>query len=209
MRVGVLTLQGGFAPHVAALAALGHDPRPVREPAHLEGVEGLVLPGGESTAQLRLIERVGLRAALDREVEHGAAVLATCAGLILAAARVERPDQPSFGWIDVTVARNGWGRQVDSFEARDDAGDLPLLFIRAPRIVRVGAGVEVLATLGGEPVLVRQGRITAATFHPELSGDPTIHAMAFGRGGARQQDGPGARVASASAPHSQSCSGVK
>jgi 5'-phosphate synthase pdxT subunit len=180
MRIGVLAVQGGFAPHLEALRSLGHDARPVRSPGDLELVEGLVLPGGESTAQLRLVERAGLREPLCREVGRGAPVLATCAGLILAAARVERPEQPSFGWIDVTVARNGWGRQIDSFEARDDACALALVFIRAPRIVRVGAGVEILATLGGEPVLVRQGKILAATFHPELTDDRAVHAAAFG-----------------------------
>jgi 5'-phosphate synthase pdxT subunit len=193
MRVGVVALQGGFAPHLAALESLGHDARAVRAPADLDGVQGLVLPGGESTAQLRLVERAGLRAELARRVEQGAPVLATCAGLVLAAARVERPEQPSFGWIDVTVARNGWGRQVESFEARDDAGALPLVLIRAPRIVQVGAGVEVLATLASEPILVRQGGVTAATFHPELTDDRTVHVMAFGWGASRARAGHGAR----------------
>jgi len=175
-----VAVQGGFAPHLTALASLGHDACEVRSAADLDGVEGIVLPGGESTAQLRLIESAGLAEPLRRAADRGAAVLATCAGLILAAARVERPEQPSFGWIDVAVARNGWGRQVDSFEAIDDGGALPLVFIRAPRIVEVGRDVEVLATLGGEPVLVRQHNRVAATFHPELTPDRAVHRAAFG-----------------------------
>ena len=112
-------------------------------------------------------------------------MLATCAGLILAAARVTSPGAPGFGWLDLTVARNAWGRQVDSFEATDDAGALPLVFIRAPRITAVAPSVEVLATLEGEPVLVRQGRVVAATFHPELTPDRSVHALAFGASGSR------------------------
>jgi 5'-phosphate synthase pdxT subunit len=187
-RVGVLALQGGVAPHARALEALGHRPVPVRSPRDLDGLDGLVLPGGESTAQLRLIDRAGLAAPLGRAIERGVPVLATCAGLILAAARVEGPPQPSFGWIDVAVARNAWGRQVDSFEAIADRpgagapqGDpLPLVFIRAPRIVAVGPGVVVLATFQGEPVLVREDHLTAATFHPELTADLRIHRAVFG-----------------------------
>jgi pyridoxal 5'-phosphate synthase pdxT subunit len=179
MLVGVLALQGGFANHVEVLAAIGHEPRLVRSAADLDAIEGLVLPGGESTAQRRLIASAHLAEPLARAVERGAAVLATCAGLILAAAHV-RPDRPGFAWLDVAVARNAWGRQVDSFEATDDAGALPLVFIRAPRIVAVGSSVEVLATLGGEPVLVRQRRVVGATFHPELTDDRAVHALAFG-----------------------------
>jgi 5'-phosphate synthase pdxT subunit len=181
-RVGVLALQGGFAPHVRALAAIGHTPREVRAPSDLDGLDGLVLPGGESTAQLRLIERHGLRAPLDGFVRSGCPVLATCAGLILAAREVSEPAQPSFGWIDARVARNAWGRQLDSFESVADGGPLagvPVVCIRAPRIVSVGAAVEVLATLDGEPLLVRRGALVGATFHPELTGDPRVHRLAF------------------------------
>jgi 5'-phosphate synthase pdxT subunit len=158
----------------------------VRAPGDLDAVDGLVLPGGESTAQLLLIERAALAAPLGRAIARGVPVLATCAGLILAAARVTGPAQASFGWIDVTVARNAWGRQVDSFEASADRtlaaeGDpLPLVFIRAPRIVALGPGAEVLATFEGEPVLVREGNVTGATFHPELTPDLRVHRRVFG-----------------------------
>jgi 5'-phosphate synthase pdxT subunit len=182
-RIGVLSLQGGFAAHERALAEIGHEPAPVRRPEDLEGVAGLVFPGGESTAQLRLLERAGLIEPLDRAVRGGLPVLATCAGLILAARRVTGPDQRSFGWIDAVVARNAWGRQVDSFEATADGLDLRLMFIRAPRILEIGPGVEVLAALRGEPVLIRQGRVVAATFHPELTGETRVHRWAFGPAG--------------------------
>ena len=173
MRVGVLALQGGFEAHAAALWHLGHLALEVRSPADLDAgnnLGGLVLPGGESTAQAKLIESAGLAAPLDRFARSGRPVLATCAGLILAA---------RFGWLDVDVDRNAWGRQVDSFEAVDDSGRLPLVFIRAPRIRSAGPGVEVLATYRGEPVLVRQGPLTAATFHPELTIDR--ESRAYGR----------------------------
>jgi 5'-phosphate synthase pdxT subunit len=177
--VGVLAVQGGFAAHEAALAGAGVIAREVRGPADLAGLDGLVLPGGESTTQLRLIARHGLEGPLAELVGSGKPVLATCAGLILAARRVQ-PDQPSFGWLDVTVDRNAWGRQLDSFEADDDAGARHLVFIRAPRILAVGRGVEVLARLRGEPVLVRAGRIVGATYHPELQPGDTLHRELFG-----------------------------
>jgi 5'-phosphate synthase pdxT subunit len=179
-RIGLLALQGGFAAHGATLAALGHTPHEVRTAADLQDLAGLVLPGGESTTQLKLLHRHRIEQALDALVRSGKPVLCTCAGLILAARAVQSPTQPSFGWIDVTVARNAWGRQVDSFVARDDADRHPLCFIRAPRIVAVGSEVSVLATLRGEPVLVRQGNVTGATFHPELTSDRSIHQSVFG-----------------------------
>jgi 5'-phosphate synthase pdxT subunit len=177
--VGVLALQGGFAAHARAVHEIGARAVLVRRPADLDGAAALVLPGGESTAQLGLIDRAGLAAPLSAFVASGRPVLATCAGLILAAARVTQPEQASFGWIDVAVARNAWGRQVASFEAASDDGAHPLVFIRAPRIVEVGAGVLVLATFRGEPVLVRQGLVTGATFHPELSEDRAVHREAL------------------------------
>ena len=179
-RIGVLALQGGFAPHRQALEALGHSVREVRSAADFADLDGLVLPGGESTVQLRLLARHGLEAALDAFVRSGKPVLCTCAGLILAAREVSAPAQRSFGWIDVAVARNAWGRQVDSFIARDDADKLPLVFIRAPRILAVGPAAQVLATLRGEPVLCRQGGIYGATFHPELTQDRSVHQAVFG-----------------------------
>ena len=155
MITGVLALQGGYQAHLRANPGAIE----IRGPGELETVDALILPGGESTTQHKLIELGGLRDPLERFVRSGKPVLATCAGLILAA---------KYGWLDVDVTRNAYGRQVDSFEALDDSGTRRLVFIRAPRIDRVGPGVEVLATLKGEPVLVRQGNVTGACFHPEL-----------------------------------------
>lgn len=172
--VGVLALQGGFAAHLRAFRALGCVTREVRDVEALEGLAALALPGGESTAQRRLIAWSGLGEALDAFVASGRPVLATCAGVIVAAER---------GWLDVTVARNAWGRQAHSFEARAEVGEtvealegLPMCFIRAPRIVRYGSAVRVLASHQGEPVLVRQGALLAACFHPELTDDLRLHA---------------------------------
>ena len=179
-RIGVLALQGGFAPHKQALEELGLASSEVRTAAELAGLAGLVLPGGESTTQLRLLGRHGLEVALDAFVRSERPVLCTCAGLILTTHKVNSPAQRSFGWLDLSVARNAWGRQVDSFIASDDLDRLQLVFIRAPRIVEVGPQVEVLATYKGEPVLVRQGSIYGATFHPELTPDRSIHQAVFG-----------------------------
>ncbi|MBL8956632.1 MAG: pyridoxal 5'-phosphate synthase glutaminase subunit PdxT [Myxococcaceae bacterium] len=157
MTPGVLALQGGFQAH---LRALGPSALEVRTPEELARVDSLVLPGGESTTQGKLIELGGLKPALDGFVRSGKPVFATCAGLILCA---------RYGWLDVDVKRNAYGRQADSFEALDDSGTRRLVFIRAPRIERVGPGVEVLASFNGEPVLVRQKNVTAACYHPELA----------------------------------------
>jgi 5'-phosphate synthase pdxT subunit len=213
-RIGVLALQGGFGAHARALAELGHQAIAVRSGADLAGLDGLILPGGESTAQLRLIDRHRLGPPLEEFAASGRPILATCAGLILAARRVRAPEQRSFGWIDATVSRNGWGRQVDSFEAETDevslsapncnsglagsssgapsarvsdapameSAPLPLIFIRAPRILQTGANVQVLATLDGEPILIREGNLLGATFHPELTPDRRVHHSAFGLG---------------------------
>ncbi|HXN42284.1 MAG TPA: pyridoxal 5'-phosphate synthase glutaminase subunit PdxT [Myxococcaceae bacterium] len=190
-RIGVLSLQGGFAAHARALADLGHRPVEVRAPADLDGLDGLVLPGGESTAQLLLIDRHRLESALSQFAASGRPILATCAGLILAAGRVTTPEQRSFGWIDATVSRNAWGRQLDSFEATTDEhclaasgerGPMPLVFIRAPRILHSGDDVRVLASLHGEPILIQQRNVTGATFHPELTSDRRVHRAAFGAG---------------------------
>ena len=179
-RIGVLALQGGFAAHARRLEELGHVAFEARTARDVENAEGLVLPGGESSAQLLLIERFGLEGSIRALVASGRPLLATCAGLILVAAEVTSPRQRSFALIDVDVMRNAYGRQRDSFEARADGDGPPLVFIRAPRIVRVGPGVEVLATLGGEPIVVRQHNVTAATFHPELTGDARVHHGVFG-----------------------------
>lgn len=177
--IGVLALQGGFTAHARVLEALGHKVLEVRSAAALGDCEGLVLPGGESTVQLRLLEREGLDGPLAGFVAAGKPVLATCAGLVLAAAQVQDPEQRSFGFIDVTVRRNAWGRQLSSFEARDDGDEIPVVAIRAPRITALGPRVRVLATLRGEPILVRQGNVTGATFHPELTDDLSVHASVF------------------------------
>jgi 5'-phosphate synthase pdxT subunit len=182
LRIGVLALQGGFAPHLRTIEAIGHRAVEVRTSADLDAIDGLVLPGGESTTQLRLIDRFDLAEPLDRFQKSGKPVLATCAGLILAAREVVEPKQKSFGWIDAVVERNAYGRQLDSFEALDDLGEIPLIFIRAPRIRDVGPTTEVLARLRGEPILVRTGRVWGATFHPELTVDTRIHRAVFGKG---------------------------
>jgi 5'-phosphate synthase pdxT subunit len=188
VKIGVLALQGGVEPHVRALGRLGHEARPVRAPADLVGLDGLVLPGGESTAQRRLLALAGLTEAV--RAFRGPA-LVTCAGLVLAARVASHPgadDAAGFGWLDVAVDRNGWGRQVASREATlDDGGPLAgarLVFIRAPRIAATGPEVEVLARWRGEPVVVRQGRVVGCTAHPELTGTLALHALAFedGRG---------------------------
>jgi len=172
-RIGILGLQGDGAAHAEAFADCGALTGTVLRPADLAAVEGLVLPGGESTALLRLL---GDLDSWCREIEallsRGGGLFATCAGLILIA-RVVHPSQPSLALLDVSVVRNGWGRQLDSFETTlpFDGTDLEAVFIRAPRIVELGPGVSTLAALDGEPVLVRQGPILASTFHPELTGD--------------------------------------
>ena len=182
MEIGVLALQGGFAAHAEALGRLGHEVRLIRYPEQLHGLEGLVLPGGESSTQLELIRRVEMAESLDAMVRSGRPVLATCAGLILAAREVAEKASPWRlpGWLDVAVTRNGWGRQLDSFEAESDRSLLPLIFIRAPRITAIGPQVEVLETLNEEPILVRQGSFVGATFHPELTEDRTVACIAFG-----------------------------
>lgn len=192
VRAGVLALQGDFAKHVAALRlAAAECDQPctiseVRRPADLAGLRGLVLPGGESTTLLKLLDVDDLGLAIGRFVsEQGGALLATCAGAILASREVLSPAQRSLGLLDAVIERNAYGRQVDSFiakvtpEAGAGLGDEPLeaVFIRAPRFRSVGPGVSVLARHEGEPVLVRQDRILAATFHPELTTDSRVHAI--------------------------------
>jgi 5'-phosphate synthase pdxT subunit len=171
MRIGVLALQGNFREHAAMLRRLGAEPVEVRKPEQLEGLDGLVVPGGESTTFLRLMRLYGLEEAI-RSFEQP--VFGTCAGLIVLG-------RDHLGLVDVDVARNAYGRQVHSFEADLDlAGeDVPLrgVFIRAPRVTSVGDDVEVLAELGGEPVLLRQGRFLVATFHPELTDDTRVHEL--------------------------------
>jgi 5'-phosphate synthase pdxT subunit len=182
VKVGVLALQGAFREHREVLDALGIECVEVRVPQHLGGVDALILPGGESTTMTRLLDTSGLREPLTGLLRDGLPALGTCAGLILMATDVldGRADQVPLGVLDVTVRRNAYGRQRDSFEADLDVDGLagpsfPGVFIRAPVVERVGARLEVLAEYAGEPVLVRGGAMWGSTFHPELSGDLRVH----------------------------------
>ncbi|MEO7397040.1 MAG: pyridoxal 5'-phosphate synthase glutaminase subunit PdxT [Ilumatobacteraceae bacterium] len=181
--VGVLALQGAFAAHQSALAECGADTRQVRVPSDLEGLDALVMPGGESTTMSRLLDTSELFEPLARSIDEGLAVFGTCAGMILLASEVldARPDQHSFAAIDMTVRRNGYGRQVDSFEADVDvlALDRPFhaVFIRAPKVERLGRDVDVIAEHEGVPVLVRSGKMFVASFHPELTSDHRLHSL--------------------------------
>jgi len=201
VKVGVLALQGDFREHALALDAAGAEPVEVRRPEHLAGVDAIVLPGGESTTLSMLLDSSGLRPELAGRLEEGMPALGTCAGMILLAARVRdgRPDQTGFGIIDMTVRRNGFGRQMESFECDLEVaglvGTVPAVFIRAPVVEEVGPSVEVLASVTdasgvSSPVLCRAGRHLVASFHPELSGDIRIHEM-FLAGAASAADGDG------------------
>jgi 5'-phosphate synthase pdxT subunit len=180
----VLALQGDFARHAEALARAGLESREVRRPEGLESLSGLILPGGESTTYLKFFDREeGWKESLTRFAESGKPVLATCAGLILLASGVENPSQPSLGVIDVDVIRNAYGRQLESFVGTATANDgrpVEAVFIRAPKISRLGPAVEVLAREGKDPVLVRQHNVYGATFHPELSTGSALHRQIFG-----------------------------
>jgi pyridoxal 5'-phosphate synthase pdxT subunit len=195
--IGILALQGDYAAHAAAIARLGATPRLVRTPADLAVVAGLILPGGESTTMLRLLEREGLEGAV-RDFTATRPTFGTCAGVILLARGVTDPEQRSFGVLDVDVARNAYGRQVDSFVGEITSAALgdPIegVFIRAPRIARIGPRVTVLGRLAatGEPVLVAEGHLLGATFHPELTADPRVHRLflACVAGGAEPWYGP-------------------
>ncbi len=182
-RVGVLSLQGDFERHARSIEALGVEPVRVTLPGDLEGVAALVLPGGESTTMLRLLETTGLRAPLEAFARTHP-VLGTCAGLILLGEGSEGLPAPTLGLLDVAVERNAYGRQIDSFSAEVEAPTLgePFLgvFIRAPRIRRVGPGVTVIATRDGEPVGVRRGSVAGLCFHPELTGDLRFHRWFLG-----------------------------
>jgi 5'-phosphate synthase pdxT subunit len=181
MNVGVLALQGAFREHRLAFERLGARVSEVRLPAHLEGLAAVVIPGGESTTMAKLMRSYGLDEALRAFHERDGAVWGTCAGAIAVAREIAgRPEQPTLGLLDMTVERNSYGRQVASFEADLELAGLDrpfhAVFIRAPRMVRVGPGVEVLGSLEGDPVMVRQGRVMAGVFHPELSGDDRVHS---------------------------------
>ena len=181
MRIGVLALQGDFALHAKALEKCGVEAVEVRKPIELDEVDGLIMPGGESTTLLKLMDAWNFAPALEKFHSAGKPIFGTCAGLILLAREVENPKQFSLGLIDVTVERNAYGRQRESFEAsgtlrlEDRPAQLEMVFIRAPRIKRVGPGVEVLAEHGGEAVMARQDRVLVATFHPELTDSTVVH----------------------------------
>ena len=181
MIVGVLALQGDFAEHIAVLRSLGIEGREVRLPQHLDKVEGLIIPGGESTTLSRLMSIYGLREPVIRMAQQGKAIWGTCAGMIMMAREITEEDPSPLGLMDIGVQRNAFGRQVDSFE-QDleiegfDHTPFHAVFIRAPAIRRVGKAVKVLASLSADwPVAVRQGNLLATAFHPELTRDSRFH----------------------------------
>lgn len=179
--VGVLALQGDVREHLRALEEVAAKTRAVKSEADLEGLDGLVIPGGESTTIGRLAERFGLLEPLRRRIDDGMAVFGTCAGLIFLAGAVTEGSQPLLSRLDILVKRNAFGRQNDSFEADLDIDGLDrpfhAVFIRAPWVEKVGDDVEILARVDDHPVMVRQGRVLAASFHPELTDDDRIHRL--------------------------------
>jgi 5'-phosphate synthase pdxT subunit len=179
-RVGVLALQGDFEAHEKALARAGAEAVEVRDAEQLRDIQGLIIPGGESTTMLKLLDATGLKQPL-REFAESKPIFGTCAGAILVAKHVTNPVQESLGLMDIEVQRNGYGRQLDSrivhLQPEMEGGDLEAVFIRAPIIRNTGPGAKVLARYNGDPVLVEQGRHLVATFHPELSADDRIHRL--------------------------------
>ena len=179
MRVGILAVQGDYEAHGKALERLGVEYRCVLRPADLQGMDGLILPGGESSTMLKFLDLEGLGEAIVDFARRGGAIFGTCAGVILLAKEVRNPEQESLGLTDLVVVRNAYGRQLASqvtqgaSKLRDEP--LEMVFIRAPIIERIGGKVEVLAEYQGHPVLVREGRVMAATFHPELTEDTAVH----------------------------------
>jgi len=193
MKIGILALQGDFEAHASVLKKLGAEVVYMRTPDDLRGLAGMVLPGGESTTHMKLLAETGLEEEIRKMAAQGTPILGTCAGAILLAKEVKRPQQKSLGLVDMTVVRNAYGRQLASdvvtLETKLRNGPLEMVFIRAPLIERTGPGVEVLAERDGSPVLVQQGRVLAATFHPELTDNTVIHerflSMANGAGKSR------------------------
>lgn len=179
-RIGVLALQGDVVEHIAALRRAGAMPREVRTPEDLDGVDALVIPGGESTTVMKLLERAGLAAPIVQRARAGMPLWGTCMGMIVAAREIAGADQPSLGLIDITVRRNAFGRQNDSAEVdlyikALGSKPFPAVFIRAPWIERCGPAVELLAERDGHGVMVREGNVLATSFHPELTGDVRVH----------------------------------
>lgn len=181
MKIGILAIQGDFEAHAKVLDGLGVPHTFVRAQEDLAGLSGIILPGGESTTHLKVLTDEGLFDALKQFAANGGAFFGTCAGTILLAREVHNPAQASLGLLDVSVQRNGYGRQlaseVHSAPTKLRTEPLEMVFIRAPIIESVGPGVEILAEDRGHPVLVRQGRILASTFHPELTSDTTVHKL--------------------------------
>ena len=179
MKIGILAVQGDFAAHAAMLARLDAESVEVRTPADLTGCNGLILPGGESTTQLQFLQEEGLAEAIDKFAKDGGAIFGTCAGAILLATEVENPKQDSLKLLDMTVLRNGYGRQIASDVVSGPTKlkrePLEMVFIRGPIIERAGPGLKVLAEYAGKPALVQRDHIMAATFHPELTDDTTVH----------------------------------
>jgi 5'-phosphate synthase pdxT subunit len=179
MKVGIIAVQGDYEAHAAAIKRAGGEPVLVRTPTEMRDLDALVLPGGESSTQLQFLREEGLDKAIESFAKHQKPVFGTCAGAILLAHKVKNPAQQSLGLADITIVRNGYGRQLSS-EVREEESklsDAPLemVFIRAPVIEKTGTGVEVLAKSEGKPVLVRQKNVLLATFHPELSDQPIVH----------------------------------
>lgn len=179
MKIGILAVQGGFEAHAAMLAGMGVESVEVRTNEDLAGCDGLILPGGESTTQLQFLREEGLDAAIQKFAAEGKAIFGTCAGAILLATEVKNPAQDSLALLDMTVLRNGYGRQVHSDVVSGPSTlkkePLEMVFIRGPVIERVGPNVEVLAEYAGRPALVQKGRVMASAFHPELTRDTTVH----------------------------------
>jgi len=175
MTIGVLAIQGDFDAHRKRLQELGAEVILVRKPEQLDQIDGLIIPGGESGAFLKILGALGIEKL--KEFVLLKPTFGTCAGAIMLAKEITNPEQPGLGALDIRIRRNAYGRQIDSSIRTGRLGDSPLemVFIRAPKIERVGAGVEVLATEGKDPVVVRQGKAMAATFHPELSDDTRVH----------------------------------
>lgn len=180
VKIGILAVQGDFEAHAAMLAGLGVETVEVRTVKELDGCDGLILPGGESTTQLQFLQEEGLFDAVKQFAADGGAIFGTCAGAILLATQVNNPPQASLGLLDMTVLRNAYGRQLasDVFFGPSKLTDAPMemVFIRAPVIDRVGPSVEVLAEYDGKPVLARKANVMAATFHPELTQDTSVHS---------------------------------
>jgi len=179
LKIGILAVQGDFEAHAAMLARLGAESVEVRTPAALENCDGLILPGGESTTQLQFLQEEGLAEAIAKFAERGGAIFGTCAGAILLATEVKNPGQDSLKLLDMTVLRNAYGRQIASDVvsglSKLKSEPLEMVFIRGPIIERAGPGLKILAEYAGKPTLVERNRILAATFHPELTDDTTVH----------------------------------